>query len=101
MLTAPNVPGNQLQQEIKTYNKAFKELVERKEVKGVVKDYERKLEVTYNQERDDYHPHFHVLIAVNRSYFTDKDYYISRDRWLELWFQVTDNPLLRKSMSVK
>ena len=38
----------------------------------------RKLEITYNKERDDYHPHFHVLITVNKSYFTDKDYYISR-----------------------
>lgn len=54
----------------------------------------RKLEITYNKERDDYHPHFHVLITVNKSYFTDKDYYISRDRWLELWQQVTKNPLI-------
>ncbi len=54
----------------------------------------RKLEITYNKERDDYHPHFHVLITVNKSYFTDKDYYISRDRWLELWQQVTKNSLI-------
>uniref|UniRef100_UPI0028A2BF23 protein rep n=1 Tax=Romboutsia ilealis TaxID=1115758 RepID=UPI0028A2BF23 len=48
------------------------------------------LEVTYNSDKtsksyDTYHPHFHVVIAVNKSYFTDKNYYISRERWLELW----------------
>lgn len=51
----------------------------------VVKGYTRKLEITYNEERDDYHTHFHVLIAVNKSYFNQATQYISRDRWLELW----------------
>ena len=91
-LTAPNVPAEELNDEIKKYNKSFKKLMERKEIKNITKGYARKLEVTYNQERNDYHPHFHVMIAVNKSYFTDKNYYISRDRWLELWREVTDNP---------
>lgn len=65
-----------------------------KEVKAIVKGYARKLEITYNEERDDYHPHFHVLIAVDKSYFNNNRLYISRDRWLELWQQVTKNPLI-------
>lgn len=93
-LTAPNVPADELNHEIKHYNQSFKRLIERKEVKSVVKGYVRKLEVTYNKERDDYHPHFHVVLAVNKSYFTDKNYYISRDRWLELWQKSTKNPLI-------
>ncbi|WP_077298978.1 protein rep [Virgibacillus pantothenticus] len=40
--------------------------------------------MTYNEEHDDYHPHFRVLIVVKKSYFTDKDYYINHDCWLEL-----------------
>lgn len=93
-LTAPNIQGNKLDDEIKKYNKAFKKLIERKEVKDVVKGYIRKLEVTYNSNKtsksyDTYHPHFHIVIAVNKSYFTDKDYYINRDRWLELWREAT------------
>ena len=91
-LTAPNVPAEELNDEIKHYNQSFQRLMQRKEVKTVVKGYARKLEITYNEERDDYHPHFHVLIAVNKSYFTDTKQYISRDRWLELWQQVTKNP---------
>ena len=93
-LTAPNVLADELNDEIKHYNQSFQRLMQRKEVKSVVKGYARKLEITYNEERDDYHPHFHVLIAVNKSYFNDKDYYISRDRWLELWQKVTKNPLI-------
>src|SRR5699024_6581387 len=60
----------------------------------IVKGYARKLEITYNEECDDYHPHFHVLIAVNKSYFNQATQYISRDRWFELWIQVTKNPLI-------
>ena len=105
-LTAPNVKADKLNDEIKHYNQSFQRLMQRKEVKQVVKGYARKLEITYNEERDDYHPHFHVLIAVNKSYFTQTTQYINRDRWLELWKQVTKNPLItqvdvRKVRSLK
>ena len=93
-LTAPNVKTDELNDEIKHYNQSFKRLMERKEVKAVVKGYVRKLEVTYNKNRDDYHPHFHVVLAVNKSYFTDTKAYITRDRWLELWQKSTKNPLI-------
>jgi len=93
-LTTPNVKGDKLEEEIINYNKAFKRLMERKEVKKIVKGYIRKLEVTYNSDKtsksyDTYHPHFHVVIAVNKSYFTSKNYYINRDRWIELWQEAT------------
>lgn len=88
-LTTPNVQNEQLENEIKHYNKAFKKMVERKKVKSILKGYVRKLEITYNKKRDDYNPHFHVLIAVNKSYFTDKRYYISQQEWLDLWRDVT------------
>lgn len=87
-LTAPNVSGESLVAEITKFNKAFGRLVKRKEVVPIIKGYVRKLEITYNEERNDYHPHFHVLIAVNQSYFSDKTY-LKRDRWLELWQEVT------------
>ena len=93
-LTAPNVEADELEDEINHYNQSFQRLMQRKEVKNVVKGYVRKLEITYNEERNDYHPHFHVLIVVNKSYFTDKDYYINRDRWLQLWQQSTKNDLI-------
>lgn len=88
-LTTPNVKSDELESEIKDYNNSFRKLIKRKKVDSVIKGYVRKLEITYNKKRDDYNPHFHVLIAVNKSYFTDKRYYISQQEWLDLWRDVT------------
>jgi len=88
-LTTPNVMCDELENEIKRYNNSFRKLIKRKKVDSVIKGYVRKLEITYNKKRDDYNPHFHVLIAVNKSYFTDKRYYISQQEWLDLWRDVT------------
>lgn len=93
-LTAPNVEGDKLEKEIRKYNKSFEKLMQRKEVKNIVKGYIRKLEVTYNSDMtsksyDTYHPHFHVVIAVNKTYFKKSELYINRDRWLELWKEAT------------
>lgn len=95
-LTAPNVKEDKLEEEIKHYNKSFKKLMGRKEVKRIVKGYIRKLEVTYNSDMssksyDTYHPHFHVVIAVNKTYFKKSDLYINQQRWLELWQEATGN----------
>ena len=115
-LTTPNVRGEHLEEEIVKYNKAFKNLMQRTEVKTVVKGYIRKLEVTYSKEKyitkemylsreqyyinrelevDDenptyntYNPHFHVVIAVDKSYFKSR-LYIKHSRWLELWRECT------------
>ena len=46
--------------------------------------YIRKLEITYNKKRNDYHPHYHILICVNKSYFTSRDY-IKHEKWLDMW----------------
>lgn len=93
-LTAPNVIGDKLDDEIKNYNKSFERLMKRKEVKNIVKGYIRKLEITYNSDvssksYNTYHPHFHVVIAVNKTYFKKSDLYISQQRWLELWQEAT------------
>lgn len=83
-LTAPNVKADVLRDEITRYNKAFKNLTERGAIKIINHGYIRKLEITYNVERDDYHPHFHCVFAVNKSYFSG-EYYIRQERWLNLW----------------
>lgn len=83
-LTAPNVPGDKLNDEIKEYTEAFRRLTKRKEFEKMSMGFVRKLEVTYNRERDDFHPHLHVMIAVKKSYFTSRDY-ISKKKFLEIW----------------
>ncbi|UEX91208.1 protein rep [Staphylococcus ratti] len=91
-LTTPNVKVNYLEDEIKNYNKSFKKMFERKKVRMISKGYVRKLEITYNKKDDTYNPHFHVLIAVNKSYFKDTKVYIKQKEWLDLWRDVTNMP---------
>lgn len=86
-LTAPNIIGENLKNEITKYNKAVDRLFKRKKY-NVVKGYLRKLEVTYNKKKNTYHPHFHVLISVDKSYFKNVKVYLKRDTWLRDWQEV-------------
>lgn len=92
-LTVPNVSREKLREEIECFNKSFKRLFETKEFKAFNKGFIRKLEITYNEERNDYHPHFHLVVAVNKSYFKSRDY-MSKRRLLELWQRATRNPAI-------
>lgn len=88
-LTVKNVTADKLDDELKLLSRAFSNLIKRVNRKNEVsKGYVRKLEITYNKERDDYHPHIHALVAVNKSYFTSRDY-ISQKEWLRMWREVT------------
>jgi len=84
-LTARNVKGEELSSEFDRFFKAFNALFKRKEVQKMTKGWFRALEVTRNWERDDYHPHFHVIVAVNKSYFKESSVYLTQSRWTELW----------------
>lgn len=88
-LTTPNVKADKLNEEIDLFNHALKKMFMRKRVKTAIKGYVRKLEITYNKKRNDYNPHFHLILAVNKSYFTDPRYYIKQADWLDLWRDVT------------
>ncbi|KXY84886.1 protein rep [Bacillus sp. FSL W7-1294] len=91
-LTTPNIKGDAVKGEIDKFNKAFKKLFDRAQVKKSIKGYIRKLEMTYNKERDDYNPHFHVLLTVDKNYFKRKELYIKQKEWLSMWQKATDLP---------
>lgn len=84
-LTCKNVNADELSLQIDFLFKAFNLLTKRKKFKKSVKGWFRCLEVTYNCENDTFHPHFHCVLAVNSSYFDDKDYYIKQSDWCDLW----------------
>lgn len=88
-LTVPNVNADRLGDEISHMAASWRRLAKRKEF-SVVKGWFRALEVTYNGDRDDYHPHYHVLVCVPSNYFAKA--YIKQDRWLELWQEATKYP---------
>ena len=83
-LTAPSVSGENLRKEVIDYAAAFQRFAKLKEFEKMNVGYIRKLEITYNKKRNDYHPHYHILICVNKSYFTSRDY-IKHEKWLDMW----------------
>ncbi|TNB90768.1 replication protein, partial [Bacillus cereus] len=91
-LTTPNIKGDAVRSEIDRFNKAFNKLFKRRNVARSIKGYIRKLEMTYNKERDDYNPHFHVLLCVDKNYFKRKELYIKQKEWLSMWREATDLP---------
>jgi len=63
-LTVPNVSANVLSETLDTMLKTFKDIQEvfRKRRKNPIVGI-RKLEVTFNAERCDFHPHFHLVVS--------------------------------------
>lgn len=60
--TVKNVVGEKLGEELTNLTKSFDRLFRRAKVKKAVIGYLRAIEVTYNAERDDYHPHIHIVV---------------------------------------
>ena len=100
-LTCRNVLGEDLSGTIDTLFNSFKKMTKRKRFKQSVKGYFRALEVTHNLDYasdwfDTYHPHFHMILVVNKSYFNSRDY-ISQSEWTEIWkscLKVNYNPIV-------
>lgn len=117
-LTVPNVYGWELSKKIDKMNNAFTHKLRRHPLfKKVVKGYFRALEIThdnepnitakmYNKKKEYYnrqclsvgdvnpnynkfHPHFHCILAVNKSYFQKS--YIKHDEWLQMWRDAMDD----------
>lgn len=82
-LTVKNCTGEELSKLIDKMFKSLELLFKRKEVRNIVIGYFRGLEVTHNLDKnskdyDTYHPHFHIILMVNKSYFTQSVQYISQ-----------------------
>ena len=85
-LTARNVTGTELKNEIKRFFDAWRNLTRYSEdFKRSVHGWFRALEVTYNKDDDTYHPHLHIVLSVKSTYFKNSNYYISQKKWSEIW----------------
>lgn len=113
-LTVKSVTADDLCTALDELVYAFKKLVLNVDFKRISRGYYRGIEVThdsnekitqadYNRRKkwldslclkvgddnptyDLYHPHMHVLVYVNKSYFTSRDY-LNHDKWVEIWRQ--------------
>ena len=85
-LTVPNVKGDFLGKSLDDVHGGCQRMMQRKAVKSIVRSSFRATEITYNHDREDYHPHLHMLLMVSPEYFYRKnDLYLIRDEWLRLW----------------
>ena len=89
-LTVQNVRGDVLRETIDKINKAFKYIVDKhqtfapaKKLKENLLGYMKAEEITYNADRDDFHPHIHAILEVRPSYF--KNGYIKQKDWTAMW----------------
>lgn len=113
-LTVKNCSASELSSEIDNLMYSWKKFTKNTAVKAVIRGFYRGLEVTHdndlyitkasfdrrkdylrklglkvgdlNPTYDTYHPHFHALIYVNKSYFNSR-YFMSVGDWSEAWRQ--------------
>lgn len=90
-LTVPNIELESLGKTITHLLESWHRLNQRAEVKRAIRGYLRTLEVSYNHQRNDWHPHIHAALVVPSNYFTGKGY-IKQERWLEMWRESTRQP---------
>jgi len=114
--TVMNVAGSELSKTIDELMQAWKTQTKTKEFKKISKGYFRALEITLDsdeyitQERykrakkyydgkgikpgdknpnyNTYHPHFHMIVAVDKRYLNKKDDqsgYLNHNEWMNLW----------------
>lgn len=64
---------------------SFKRLQDTKKYRKVVKGFVRTLEITYNCDTKEWHPHLHILLAVPDNYFVENELYIDFEEWVNMW----------------
>lgn len=89
-LTCRNVEGQELGGTLDTLFHSFDKMFRRAIIKKSIVGWFRALEVTHNldessKDYDTYHPHFHIILMVNKSYFNKPELYISQEKWTSLW----------------
>ncbi len=124
-LTIRNVTSDELNSALNSIFEGFNRFMQLKQIKAVSKGWYRGLEITHDTEQfisaerykrspayydsqglypdsinplyDTFHPHLHIVIAVNKSYFTDSKVYLSQQKFTDLWRQsmrVDYNPIV-------
>ena len=84
-MTAQNVKASELKDAVRDYNKAYVDMMRRGKFRMITGAI-RKLEITYNAEKDTYHPHIHSVWIVPKRWNEKRNpNRISRDELCEAW----------------
>lgn len=89
-LTIKNVSYNDLDETVNKLMHGYKKLIDRRKIKRSWLGITRSMELTYNEETEEFHPHIHLMIAVKEEYFIDYEKYISSQELAELWQSCID-----------
>jgi plasmid rolling circle replication initiator protein Rep len=85
-LTVGNCDEADLPSLVEEIFKALNRLMGYKRVEKAAKGWFRSLEVTFNISNDTFHPHVHMILSVDKSYFDKNgDSYIKTAEWVKLW----------------
>ena len=85
-LTQKNVNSSQLKGEIEKLNKGWHKLIDKnKRNQNKLLGYARSLEITYNAEKNEFHPHQHMILVWSED---TKPW--TQKRWREEWSQAMD-----------
>jgi plasmid rolling circle replication initiator protein Rep len=83
-LTVRNCVGEDLSSVLDGLFYAWNKFSKFKRFRNVVRGWYRGLEVTHNLSMNTFHPHFHCVLVVDRSYFAWKNY-TPHGIWTDLW----------------
>lgn len=86
-LTVKNCDVKDLKSTIQKMNKAFKKIINREHFKKYNLGFVKTTEITRSKDGTA-HPHFHILLLMNSSYF--RRGYMKQEEWRDLWVDVMD-----------
>lgn len=92
-LTVPNCDAGTLEKTLKNMQEGFRKYIKYKPIKKAVLGIFKSLEITRNKKNGSYHPHYHNILAVDKNYFTSRNY-IKRNDWLKMWQKAMKNSLI-------
>lgn len=87
-LTMKNVATNELGQGITDILKAWSRMMNKSRKRKpyfVTRGWFRALEITYNAQTKEWHPHIHAVLLVDADYFENPNKYIEHSAWIAEW----------------
>lgn len=103
-LTVKTIPGEELNGALDGIQEAWKRMINRAAFKKMSRGWIKTLEISYNYKTEEFHPHLHVIIAVDPEYLDEKKNYIEQSDWRKMWqetMRIDYDPFVDVRMVVK
>ena len=84
-VTVKSIEIGELRQTVNGILSASRKFFDRRPIERAVLGYVRSLEITYNQKTKQYHPHIHILLAVDKKQYFQKGIYLSQEDYANIW----------------